>query len=314
MFAVALLLALAVAPGAPPLPQRLGAFARGEVGALTIAAGDRELYNEYGLQTAYRADYTDGQGRRMTVDALRFLDAAGARAAYLCSRPAGGLSPMIWQIDAVTGGGATVMQYRNYMLRFRGALPSISSELGEMLTTLPGLSADKPPWNLAGRYLDELSTRAILGPVSLQKFAGRIPPSVAGFRLGAKGRMARFETPAGVTTEVVFEYPTEEAAKDRAKALGALPGAVVRVDRTCAAVTFQPVDSSVEDGPSSGSFCGAEEVGFDLRNLSDAPMTLGQSIAGIAIWGFIFGAVVAGVRRVGRADDPFPERMVLLRL
>jgi hypothetical protein len=256
MFAGILLLAVAVASEGPPLPQRFGDFVRGEVGALSVAPGDRELYDEYRWKTAYRADYTDGRGRRMTVDAFRFLDAEGAHAAYLCSRPVGGVSPMIWQIDAVTGGGVTVMQYRNYLLRFRGALPSISSSMGEMLAALPGLATDTAPWDLSGRYLDNLSTRTILGPVSLQRFAGRIPPSVAGFRLGARGRVARFETPAGVMTEVVFEYPTEDAAKERAKVLGALPGAVVRVDRTCAGVIFEPVDSTVAEELLSDFFCG----------------------------------------------------------
>jgi hypothetical protein len=249
----------------------------------------------------------------MTVDAFRFLDAEGAHAAYLCSRPLGGVSPMIWQIDAVTGGGVTVMQYRNYLLRFRGALPSISSQMGEMLAALPGLATDTAPWDLSGRYLDNLSTRTILGPVSLQRFAGRIPPSVAGFRLGARGRMARFETPAGVMTEVVFEYATEDAARERAKALGALPRAVVRVDRTCAGVIFEPVDSTVVEELLSDFFCGPVAVTWDPATAWDGPMTLGQGI-GVALWGFVVGAVITGLRRFGKAVDPFPDRMIFLKL
>jgi hypothetical protein len=292
----------------------LGAFTRGEVRALTIAHADRELFSEYGLKAAYSADYAGSQGRRMTVDAFRFLDAEGAHAAYLCSRPVGGVSPMIWQVPAVTGGGVTVMEYRNYMLRFHGALPSISSEMEEMLATLPGLTADKAAWGFDGRYLDQFSTRTIMGPVSLQRFAPRIPPSVAAFRLGAKGRVARFETPGGPMTAVVFEYPTEQVAKEQAKELGALPGAVVRVDRTCAGVTFQPLDSSVADEPLTGGFCGGEEVDFELNYMYHGPMTIGGGVGGVAIWGFFVGLIVAGVRWLDRAGDPFPDRMVSLRL
>jgi hypothetical protein len=309
-----LLIAMAVASEGSPLPQRLGVFVRSEVRPLTIAPGDRELYNEYRCETAYCADYTDGKGRRMTVDAFRFSDAEGAHAAFLCSRPVGGVSPMIWQINAVTGGGVTVMEYRNYLLRFYGALPSISSELAEMLAALPRLAADTAPRDLDGRYLDKLSTRTILGPVSLQRFAGRIPPSVAGFRLGAKGQMARFETPAGALTEVVLEYPTEEVARDRAKALGALPSAVVRVEGTCAGVTFQPVDSNAAEELLSGFSCGSVTVTWDPDTVWDGPMTLGEGIGGVTFWGLVFGAVIAGVRRFGRASDPYPNRMIFLRL
>jgi hypothetical protein len=224
---------------------------------------------------------------------------------------------MIWHIDAVTGGGVTVMEYRNYMLRFRAALPSISSEMEEMLAALPGLTADKAPQELDGRYRDKLSTRAILGPVSLQRFAPRIPPSVAGFRLGAKGRMARFETPAGAMTKVVFEYSTQETAADRAKALGALPGAVVRVDRTCAAIVFDPVDSTFTEELLGESFCGpVATLAWDPNTSTrvwDGPMTLDEGIE-MVLWGFVVGALIAAVRRFGKTGDPFPDRMIFLKL
>ena len=314
MFAAALLLAAAVgAPENPPLPQRLGAFGRGEIGVLRVAPGERALYDEYGFRAAYRADYMDGQGRRMTVESLRFLDSEGAHAAYLCSRPVGGVSPMIWNIDAVTGGGATVVEFHNYMLRFHGALPSISSHLEEMLAALPSLAADAAPWDVSGRYLDKLSTRAILGPVSLERFAPKIPPSVAGFRLGAKGRTARFETPAGAVTEVVFEYPTEDVAQNRAEAVEALPSATVRVEPTCASVIFEPVDPAVAKELQDEYFCGPVGVDWDPATMWDGPMTLGDGLS-LMLWGFVVGAVFAGTRQFAKAKDPFPNRMIFLQL
>src|SRR5262249_49516590 len=126
----------------PPLPQRFGAFVRESVEALAIPAADRELYREYRCRATYRAVYANGNGERMTLDAFRFADAEGAHAAYLASRPAHGVSPLIWQVHAVVGGGITVMEYRNYMLRFHGALPGISSAMEEMLAALPELTAD----------------------------------------------------------------------------------------------------------------------------------------------------------------------------
>jgi len=313
MVAVVLLLAVAVGPQGPPLPGRLGAFVRGEVVIAEVNAEDRELFNEFGWEGGYRADYSDDQERQMTVEAFRFANAEGAHAAYLYSRPPDGISPMIWAIDAVTGGGVTVMEYRNYMLRFHGALPSVSSRMAEMLSGLPGLAADSAPWDISGRFLDRSSTRAILGPVSLRRFAMQVPPSVAGFELGAKGRVAQFETPAGAMTEVVFEYPTEAVAKDQAKALGELQGAAVNVDRTCAGVIFEPVDPVVAEELLSDYFCGPVVGHFDPNTAWDGPMTLFQGL-GLVLWGFVVGAVIAGVRRLRRVSDPFPDRMIFLKL
>lgn len=313
MLAGALLLAMAVAADVTPLPERLGAFVRGEIGGLAVNPGDRDIFAEYGLKAAYHADYTDGQGRRMTVEAFRFLDPEGAHAAFLSARPAQGVSPMIWEIDAVPGDGVTVLEYRNYMLRFKGALPSISSSLAEMLVALPGLAADTSLWDLDGRYLDRSSIRSILGPVSLQRFANRVPPSVAGFRFGANGRMANFETPAGRVTAIAFKYPNEDVARERAIALTGLPNAVVRVDRACAAVVFGPVDSNIEDGPLSGHFCGGVEIGWDPATMPHS-MSLGEGMSGVTLCGLIFGAVIAVWRRLERIRDPFPDRMIFLRL
>ena len=314
MFAGVLLLAMASAVEGPPLPERLGAFVRGEIRDLAVTLNDRDIFGEYGFKTAHQADYTGSQGRRMGVEAFRFLDSEGAHAAFLYYRPAHAVSPMIWRIDAITGGGVTVMEYRNYMLRFHGALPSISSSLEEMLSKLPGLAPDTSPWDLEGRYVDKLSMRAILGPISLQRFPDRIPPSVAGFRSGAKGRIASFETPAGRVTAIAFKYPTEDVARERATALAQVPDAVVRVDRVCAAVVFGTLDSNVEDGPLSGYFCGGEGIVWDPHTMSDRGMSLGEGMSGVTFGGLIFGVVIATLRRLDRLRDPFPNRMIFLRL
>lgn len=314
MFAGALLLALAVAVEGPPLPERFNSFVRGAIADVAVDAGDRAIFGEYGFKAAYRADYIDSLGKRMTVEAFRFLDTEGAHAAFLYGRPAHGVSPMIWNINAVTGDGVTVLEYRNYMVRFYGALPSISSSLEEMLARLPGLTADDSPWDLNGRYVDNLSMRAILGPASLQRFAARIPPSVAGFRFGANGRMASFETPAGRVAAVAFKYPTEGIARERAKAFAELPTVVVRVDGTCVGVVFGPVDPSIEDGPLSGSLCGGEGIDWASAHAWDGAISLTESISGVTFGGLIFGAAIAAWRRLERSRDPFPNRMIFLRL
>jgi hypothetical protein len=314
MLGLPLVLALALAAEGPPLPERLGAFARGEVQALFLSVGDRAIFNEFGFKAAFRAEYVDHLGRRMVVEAFRFLEAEGAHAAYLCSRPANAVSPWIYQIDAVTGGGVTVLEYRNYMLRFHGALPSISSSLEEMLAKLPGLVAGSSPWDLSGRYVDHLSTRAILGPVSLRKFSSSIPPTAVGFHLGATGRVASFETPAGRITAVAFRYPSQAVAWERAKVLAQLPDVVVRVERACVGVIFGPVDLDMQDRPLSGHFCDPIEFDFNESAMWNGGVSLGESIGGTLFVGLILGSLIAARRQFSRNREPFPERMIFLRL
>ena len=100
------------------LPRQLGDFTFVEDRAAPVGQDNQELYTEYQLDTSISAKYSDSHSRSMVVDAFRFKDAWGAHAAYLASRPRHGVSPMIWHIEAVTGDGATMMEYHNYLLRF----------------------------------------------------------------------------------------------------------------------------------------------------------------------------------------------------
>jgi hypothetical protein len=311
---IALLLAVAVAVEGPPLPDRLERFMRSEIVPLSLARADRELFGEYGLQSAYQAEYSEPEGRRMKVEAFRFTDREGAHAAYLSSRPAGGVSPWIYRIEAATARGVTVMEHRNFMLRFHAALPTVSSTLLESLDSLPGRTGDASPWDLEGRYLDRASMRALLGPVSLHRFAARIPPSIAGFRFGASGRVGLYQTPAGPVTQVVFEYPTQQIAEDRAKALSSVAGTVVRTNGKRVGLVFDAVDPIMTD-ELLGEMGGGQVTTWDPDSLCcDRPLTLDQSIVGLLFWGLIVaGAVVFDHRFNGRAD-PFPNRMIWLRL
>jgi hypothetical protein len=220
---------------------------------------------------------------------------------------------MIWNISALTSGGTTVMEYRNYMLRFRGALPSISSSMEEMLAGLPDLAGHDSSWDLSGRYIDGLSTRAILGPVSLQRFADRIPRSAAGFPLGANGQVANFETPAGRVMAVAFRYPTADAAKEQANVLAELPNTAVYIDKTCVGVVFGAANLNIDDPPLSGYFCGGGTVAWDPP-LMDGDIQLNDGISAVVYGGVIFGAAFAALRRFDRLSDPFPEVMTFLRL
>jgi hypothetical protein len=311
---IALLLAVAAAVEGPPLPDRFERFVRGEIAPLSVPHADHELFREYRLRSAYQADYVEPEGRRMKVEAFRFDDSEGAHAAYLYSRPEHSASPMIWDIHAVTGAGVTVMEYRNYMLRFRSALPTVSSALEETLASLPGLTVEGKSWDLSGRFLDESSVRALLGPMSLRRFAGRIPSSIVGFRLGASGRIGRYETPAGPVTMVVFDYPTREIAEERAKALGALESAVARANGKRVGAVFESPDPIMTEELLSDTG-GGEVISWDPDSFAcGRPLTLDQSIAGLVFWGLIVASAVALNHRFNKSADPFPNRMIWLRL
>jgi hypothetical protein len=308
-----LTLLVATAFGVEPLQlqRQLGDFTFVEDRAAAVGQDDQELYAEYQFDTSISARYSDSHGRSMVVDAFRFKNALGAHAVFLASRTTHGVSPMIWHIEAVTGDGATTMEYHNYVLRFSGALPTVSSALEEMLAKLPGVNADEAPWDVTGRYLDQGSTRMLLGPISLARFENRIPPSIAAFRLGAKGRMGAFETPAGRMSEVVLEYPDEATARDRLAAIAGLPHAVARLDRTCVGVVLEPIDTISAQELLKDYFCGPIRVAFNPNTFTDGPMTLGQGIW-VAVAGFIFGAVVVIFRRAIKKQNKPPDSMIPL--
>jgi hypothetical protein len=199
-------MAVAVAASGAMLPERLGEFARGPISAAQVVARDRHLFSEYGLRDSESAEYLASNGHSMPAEVLRFRESEGARAAYLCLRPRASVkSPLnssvsrpeyLTEIHACIEDGVTTVCWKNFIFRFRGAAPSIK-DFERVLGALPDTDPAEPSWDASSPYLDPFSERSLLGPISLAKFAGRIPPSVAAFRLGATGSIAKFETPAG---------------------------------------------------------------------------------------------------------------------
>ena len=276
------------------LPPAFGDFKLVEHCAASLGTSDKKLLEEYGLRVCAGAKYTNARHQPMEVGGCRFENSLSAHAAFLALRPNQGVSPMIWKIEAVTGSGSTVLEYKNYVFRFAGALPTVSSALEDTLAKLPHLTMDEKPWDLSGRYLDAGSTRMILGPVSLARFAEQIPPSVVAFRLGAIGRFGSFETPAGRITTIVFEYPSEAIANEQLSAIQGLQKTSARRDRTCVGVILTPPDAAAGDS-FADHFCGPVTVEFDDAFDLDGGMTLDGGIWWVMATG-VLGAVFALVR------------------
>ena len=107
---------------------------------------------------------------------------------------------------------------------------------------LPALSNFLPPEGLVAN-----SERYILGPVGLQRVEPGIPPSVAGFRMGAEAQFAQYQTPKGLLKLLIFDYPTPSMAREQAVEFQKIPGAVVKRTGPLVVATLNPPDPDVAE-------------------------------------------------------------------
>jgi len=306
------------------LPERIGEYARGSVSPVGIPAGDLDIFAEYGVRATERSEYVNPAGRRMGVEAFRFGDSEGGHAAYLWLRPAGAVksplgesvsrSELLSELHADVGGGVTIAAWKNYVFRFRGAAPR-TSEFEPMLGRLPEVDPTGPSPDLCGRGCDPASVRALLGPASLARFAGRIPPSVAAFRSGGQGQIARFETSVGPMSRIVFEYPSVQAALASAQAFRKLPGALIRSSGRRVGVILDPADADIADGlfeDIADDTAAHATIRWDPVGV-EPPLTLG-AVMTILLAGIAAGAGVAVLRRVVQRKKGNPDRTISLHL
>ena len=123
-------LLLAEAASAAVLPEEFGGYKKVAKGVVDIA--DRQVWDEYGFQTAERADY-GAAGARVSVSVWQLKDTTGALAAAQWLQPG-------------------VVQHGNYVIRTDGNLPGGWPESPEIETSQcrPG-SESKPPAVPAGQ-------------------------------------------------------------------------------------------------------------------------------------------------------------------
>jgi hypothetical protein len=222
-------------------PEQLGPFTRGA--AQKAAVKDPEVWQEYGLLESERAQYK-GEGKSFTATAHRFKDPTGTLAAFQWQRPAGAVPSKVGEL-AVETPGALLLAFHNYLLSFEGWKPD-GTALAPLLESLPLLDQSSLP-TLPG-YVPAASRvanseRYILGPVSLEHFEKRIPPSVAAFHLGAEGQITRYAAKGGEISLGVFSYPTPSLARDREAAFSKLAGAIVKRSGPLVAVILPPADA-----------------------------------------------------------------------
>ncbi len=221
-------------------PDQVGDFKKGP--PKTIGIPDHALYEEVGLNATEQVEYTT-PGKKFMATAWRLNDSTGALALFESRRPSGAEPAALTKLSCTTSDGI-IFAFGNYVFQVTGAVPEppVLKELYAHLpkleqSPLPALMSYLPPEALIPN-----SERYIVGPVSLERFASKIPPSVAGFHVGAEAQLGRYRTSKGPMTLVIFSYPTPSLARERTEELQKMPDSLARRVGSLAAVILGPPD------------------------------------------------------------------------
>jgi Family of unknown function (DUF6599) len=238
---LAILVLLTGAAHAAIFPEHLGTYQRSA--PKTIGIPDQELYDEYGLEATESADYTSPGKKPIAATAWRLHDSTGALALFDSRRPPGATPSNFAQLAVHTSDG-TIFVFGNYVFQFTGGMfdqPTLNELYSQLARVenapLPALSTFLPQGGLVAN-----SERYILGPVSLQRVEPGIPPSVAGFRMGAEAQFGEYQTPKGLLKLIIFDYPTPSMAREQAAEFQKIPGAVIKRTGPLVVATLNPPD------------------------------------------------------------------------
>ena len=221
-------------------PDALKDYQKGPI--KTILTPDTPLLNEFGLDATEQAEYSSG-AKHFTATAWRFHDATGAMAMFESKRPSGAKPGKVTNLSVTTSDGV-IFAYGNYVFQVTGNLPT-PAVFAELYARLPKLEQSPLPALLSDLPADGLipnSERYILGPVSLDRFAPKIAPSVAAFHLGSEGVAGKYRTDQGTLTLAIFNFPTPNLARDRYQEFQKIPGAIAKRAGPLVAVTLDAPD------------------------------------------------------------------------
>ncbi len=301
-------------------PDHIGNFDKGPPKALTMP--DRALFDEFGLEATEQADYKS-DSKHFTATAWRFHDATGALAFFEAHRASGATPAPVLKLTASTPDG-TLFAYGNYVFQFTGAVPP-AADLAPIYPQLPKLEQSPLPALvsfLPSAGLIPNSERYVLGPVSLERFEPRIPPSVAAFHLGAEGQLAKYKSPKGPLNLAIFNYTTPNMARERLLEFQKIPGAMVKRAGPLVAVTIDPPDLDsaerllaqvkYETNLTWSQKVPVNEVKGFARTLLNIFVLAGIILGMCLVAGVAFGGFRILARKMGRRVDP--DAMITLGL
>jgi hypothetical protein len=222
------------------LPDAAGDYTRASTAQPALT--DRAIWDEYGLKASETASYEKGKSK-FTATVWQMQDPTGALAAFDWQRPAGAKPSTAAKLAAETADSLVVVQ-GNYLLSFVGHKPD-KTELDAVLASLKNVDTTSLP--VLASYLPDggltpNTERYVTGPASLAKFAPGIPPSVAGFHMGAEAQIGVFHNAKGDATLAIFNYPTPQIAMQRTPEFEKLSGAMVKRSGPLVAVVVSPPD------------------------------------------------------------------------
>jgi hypothetical protein len=291
------------------LPDRLSGAMKSDV--KPMAAPDPALFEEYGFEEGEQARFGP-----TTILAWRFHDTTGAMSAFEYARPADArpIQSTLHKMAASTSKGA-MFEYGNYVLQVSGKIP-LEEDLAPVYLALKKVEQSSLP--VISTYLpaDGLipnSERYILGPVSLERFDPKIPPSVAAFHLSAEAQYGRYRTKNGEMSLAIFNYPTNGMARERTEEFRKLPDTLVKrtgplvavlsgitdadaAERLLAKVNYQASVTVNEKGPN-------REVQSFARTIINYIVFSGLIILFCIFSGVLFAGVRMLARRLGPKDD-----------
>jgi hypothetical protein len=317
-FVCALILAPLLAQGAI-LPDAIGPYQKTAVTPAVFT--NRAVWNEYGLKESEAATYRSGD-KQLVVTAYRLQDSTSAMAAFQWQRDRKAAPSKAAALAAETPESLLLLR-GNYLLSLRGGKPdqaSIDALIGGLrnvdttaLPTLPGF--------LPAEKLVPNSERYITGPVSLAEFFPGVPPSVAAFRMGAEAQSGVYLSEKGEMPLVLFNYPTQQLARQKVADFEKIPGAVVKRSGPLVAVMVSPPDpDAAEQVLSKVRYEAAvtlnEYVPTQRDNIGDlvinAFLLIGILIAFSAICGLFAGGFRTLLKRARKGEEPEP--MICLHL
>jgi len=317
---LALMAAAIGASTAAIFPDQIGDFKKGP--PETISVPDQALLDEFGLAATEQAEYTAPQ-KRFIATAWRFRDSTGAMAMFEFRRPPGAVRGSITKLAVQTSDGV-IFEYGNYVFQLTGNVPP-AQQFAAMYAALPKLEQSPLPALMTDLPRDGLvpnSERYVVGPVSLDRFQPGIPPSIAAFHLGSEAIVGKYQTPKGLLTLAIFNYPTPNIARDRYQNFQNISGAMAKRVGALVAVTIQPPDADAaerilsqvkyETNITWNEKVPTNEIKQTARFILDVFAFSGMLILVCLLAGLGYAAVRFTNRKMNRGDDP--DAMITLHL
>lgn len=287
-----------------------------------ILTPDTQLLDEFGLEAAEQATYSSGP-RRFNATAWRFHDPTGAMAFFESKRPAAAKPAKITNLSVNTSDGV-IFAYGNYVFQVTGDLPPADA-FADLYARAPKLDESPLPALLAELPADGLvpnSERYIVGPVSLDRFDPKVPPSVAAFHLGTEGIAGKYKSAKGILTLAIFNYPTPNLARDRYQEFQKIPGAIAKRAGPLVAVTVDAPDADsaervlshvrYESSVTLNEPIPVNDTVPKIKFILNVFVFAGLLIALCAVAGLAYGGFRVLSRKLNRGEDP--DAMITLHL